>query len=526
MIPRVLSIAGTDPTGGAGIHADLKSISAAGGYAMGAVTAVVAQNTHGVTDIHYPPVEALTAQLEAVSSDIQIDAVKIGMLGRVDYIDAVRAWLEKTAPKVLVLDPVMVATSGDRLIDEQAEEHLRQLFDFATVITPNTPELEILVGAQRGEIRGVDDAVDAARRLAAETGSWVAVKGGHLEGSEISNYLVSAEGSLAETRSARIETSSTHGTGCSQSSALATRLAAGDSGQEALDWVSSWLTESIARADQLQVGSGNGPIDHFFRMRKFSHPEELVGPSLAHTAVLGELAEPVAVPESQAEKPLQTIEPAGPWTAMLAGLSENILQQTIGDGFLTALQSGSLSTREFVAYQVQDALYLERYAKALSLLAAKSPLQEETAFWAGSASNTYEVEQELHRSWLARREVADFLKTVPSAPSKVTSGYTDFLLARATIDDYVVGAAAVLPCFWMYADISLYMAEANRPDHPYRSWLETYQDQDFVLATQKAIAIVERLFEEARPDQRERATRAYLEACLWEREFFQQASYL
>ena len=143
-IPRVLSIAGTDPTGGAGIQADLKSIAANGGYGMAVVTALVAQNTMGVRSVHLPPASFLIEQLDAVSDDVEIDAVKIGMLANAEIIDTVRGWLGRVRPPLVVLDPVMVATSGDRLLDVEAEVAMRSLLSQVDLVTPNIPELAVL----------------------------------------------------------------------------------------------------------------------------------------------------------------------------------------------------------------------------------------------------------------------------------------------------------------------------------------------------------------------------------------------
>src|SRR6476661_2333466 len=182
-IPRVLAIAGSDPSGGAGIQADLKSIAAHGGYGMAAITALTAQNTQGVRAVHVPPAAFLTAQLDAISDDIGIDAVKIGMLGDASVIDAVRNWLEKVRPAVVVLDPVMVATSGDRLLQESAEAALQTILPLADLITPNLAELAILLK----EPVAVDwsEALAQGKRLAALTGTTVLVKGGHLTGGHL-----------------------------------------------------------------------------------------------------------------------------------------------------------------------------------------------------------------------------------------------------------------------------------------------------------------------------------------------------
>lgn len=524
-IPRVLSIAGTDPTGGAGIHADIKSITAAGGYAMGAVTALVSQNTHGVTDVHYPDASVLTTQLEAVSADVIVDAVKIGMLGQTAYIDAVNQWLEKTKPPIVVIDPVMVATSGDRLIDEDAEQHLRQLFHRATVLTPNTPELEILAGCESGSILSDEGAIDAARTLAQQYDVLVAVKGGHLDGERIINHLVAAHGIVATTMQPRIQTKSTHGTGCSQSSALATRLAAGENPQDALGWVTRWLHDSMRAADELQVGTGHGPIDHSHRARTLA-AHALSTPWLSQTVDLQAFAsDPSSDLLLHADAVARyRIQPAGQWTRLLAQLTHDILEQTLFDDFLTGLREGTLETWEFTAYQRQDTHYLNRYARALAALAARASDPVHTVFWSSGSASAISVEQVLHHTWLAEVTGEELTQVASMAITPITAGYTNHLLANTALESYVVGAAAVLPCYWMYAEIGLRLSEINTEDHPYHAWLTTYQDEAFTRSTQQAIAIVESLLAAASAPEREQAMRAFIEASLWEREFFDQAS--
>ena len=226
-VPRVLSIAGTDPSGGAGIQADLKSIAANGGYGMAVVTALVAQNTHGVRSVHVPPVAFLEEQLHAVSDDVQIDAVKIGMLGTTEVIGAVTGWLDRVRPPIVVLDPVMVATSGDRLLSADAEGALRGLLPRAAIVTPNLPELAIL--AEEPVLHDWRDIVAQAGRVSSRYGVRVLAKGGHLAGDRMPDALVENTGaglSVTEFPGARVASTNTHGTGCSLSSALATRVAA------------------------------------------------------------------------------------------------------------------------------------------------------------------------------------------------------------------------------------------------------------------------------------------------------------
>ncbi|MBB5639459.1 bifunctional hydroxymethylpyrimidine kinase/phosphomethylpyrimidine kinase [Cryobacterium roopkundense] len=275
-IPRVLSIAGTDPTGGAGIQADLKSVSANGGYGMAVVTALVAQNTRGVRSVHLPPVSFLREQLDAVSDDVVIDAVKIGMLSNQAVIDEVSGWLRRVRPPIVVLDPVMVATSGDRLLDEPAEAALRGLLSLAHLVTPNLPELAVL--AERPEAPTWPEALAQALTVSAAHSVIVLVKGGHLAGDASPDALVDASGSLSGGRTViemsvdRVPTRNTHGTGCSLSSAIATQQVLLGDWEQALTVCKAWLTASLRHADELEVGRGNGPINHFATLWAAARP--------------------------------------------------------------------------------------------------------------------------------------------------------------------------------------------------------------------------------------------------------------
>lgn len=260
-IPRVLSIAGTDPSGGAGIQADLKSIAANGGYGMAVVTALVAQNTQGVRAVHIPPVDFLRAQLESVSDDVQIDAVKIGMLGNSDIIQVVTDWLRTHPAPVVVLDPVMIATSGDRLLDSNAETALRALLHHAHLITPNMPELAVLANAS--EATDWTGVLQQAREVARNYHTLVLAKGGHLHANHAPDALVAPSGDMVEFSAERIHTRNTHGTGCSYSAALATLRPQKTNWTDAVKEAKAWLTESIRHSDALHVGHGHGPISHF-----------------------------------------------------------------------------------------------------------------------------------------------------------------------------------------------------------------------------------------------------------------------
>jgi hydroxymethylpyrimidine/phosphomethylpyrimidine kinase len=261
--PIALTIAGSDSSGGAGIQADLKSFAALGVYGASVITALTAQNTRGVTGIHPVPPDFVTAQIDAVFSDLAVDAVKIGMVAQLATIDAIAAGLTHWRPQHVVLDPVMVATSGDRLLAADAVEALRKkLIPQASLITPNLPEAAALLGepvaASEAEIEG------QGRRLLAMGCPAVLIKGGHGQGAESTDYLVTASRIIA-LPAPRIATGNTHGTGCSLSSAIAAGLAKGEDMETAVRNAKVWVSAAIAAADRFSVGHGHGPIHHFHR---------------------------------------------------------------------------------------------------------------------------------------------------------------------------------------------------------------------------------------------------------------------
>lgn len=513
--PRVLSIAGTDPTGGAGTAADLKSIAAAGGFGMAAVTVVVAQNTHGVSDIHVPPAEFLAEQLRAVSDDVELEAVKTGMLGTAEIIEAVHTWLSAHPPRVLVVDPVMVATSGDRLLEPEAEQAMIRFCSLATVVTPNIDELAVLTGEPRAHDE--DEALAQAARWSEATGVAVVVKTGHLDSREVTNTWIAADGTRHRVHSTRVDTTSTHGTGCSLAAALATRLGAGEDPATALAWVTDWLHEAISHGAALQVGSGNGPVDHAHRARRLAAAGS-AAPWVAAGAVPERWEQPAQLAALvTADGPAASVSPVGPWTEALWAAGAPLAGAIEDSGFVAALVDGSLPEGQFSFYLAQDAHYLQRYSRALATLAEISEAPAAREFWSDSSRHCVDTELELHRAWLAARPDA-----AEVAVSPVTSAYTDFLLARALGDPTAVGAAAALPCFWLYAQVGASLPEV--PDeHPYAGWLLTYRDPTFVEGVRGALSIVERELEGADPEVRAEAARAFLLACRHELEFFEQA---
>ncbi|MFT4296347.1 MAG: bifunctional hydroxymethylpyrimidine kinase/phosphomethylpyrimidine kinase [Micropruina sp.] len=476
-VPNVLSIAGTDPTGGAGIQADLKAIGACGGYGMAVVTALVAQNTTGVREVHYPDTGFLRAQLDAVSDDVAIDAVKLGMLGTVEVIATVRDWLERVRPTAVVLDPVMVATSGDRLLDAAAEAAMRELARLADVLTPNVPELAVLAGVEPASTWS--QTLDQAQRVAAATGALVVAKGGHLDDATVSDALVGPDGLLAQVEHPRLATRNTHGTGCSLSSALATRHAVTGDWALALAESSDWLAASIARGDDLDVGRGNGPVHH-------------VGP--LWEAAGGPLPGPIT----------------DWWWQQASGIRDAIAELP----FVRALGDGTLPTEAFTWYLAQDALYLGRYAQSLAAASRMATDEAERAFWHECSTSAIATELQLHESWVAPEVVAQ------TRPSPVTTAYLDHFADAEATGDYAVLTAALLPCFWIYAEVGDALAARNRPGHPYADWLATYSDEAFAESTRRAIAITETAARRAGAGSRMAAARAFRAACVHEREFF------
>ena len=257
---RVLSIAGSDSGGGAGIQADLKTFSALGCYGMTAITAITAQNTQGVRAIHGVPPEMLRAQIEAVVEDIGVDAVKIGMLHSPEVVAVVADALRRHHLPHVVLDPVMVATSGDRLMaDETVQVLVRELFPLATVVTPNLDEAALLLGRA---IPGIEALDDAARALLALGAPAVLLKGGHLPGDEVVDVLALPGGTLQYLRSPRIATHNGHGTGCTLSSAIAAFLAQGHKLPQAVEKARAYILGAIAAGADVHTGQGHGPLNH------------------------------------------------------------------------------------------------------------------------------------------------------------------------------------------------------------------------------------------------------------------------
>ena len=273
-----LTVAGSDPSGGAGIQADLKTFSALGAYGTAVLTALTAQSTRGVTGTCSVPAPFVLSQLETLAADVRIDAVKIGMLARAEVVEAVEAFLHRWDPagdRVVVLDPVMVATSGDPLVADDAVAGIRALLPRARLVTPNVPEAGRLLGVPAAS--DVGGMIVQAERLRGLGPVWVLLKGGHLPGPDATDVLVGPDGAHVLT-GPRVDTRHTHGTGCTLSSAVAVLAARLGDWPAAAAAAKEWLTGAIRAADGLRVGSGIGPVHHFHELWQALHEGPGVSP--------------------------------------------------------------------------------------------------------------------------------------------------------------------------------------------------------------------------------------------------------
>jgi hydroxymethylpyrimidine/phosphomethylpyrimidine kinase len=266
----VVTIAGVDPSAGAGALADVKAISAQRAYACAVITALTAQNTQTVTGIHAVPARFVLEQMDVLFADVAIDAAKIGMVGARPVIEAVAQGLEHWVPPFIVLDPVMIAKSGDALLEREAVGALREaLLPLATVITPNLPEAGVLLEQRAPEsVREMQRAAERLRETMNHAGErWVLLKGGHLPAGDAIDLLTNGD-KMIELAAPRVQTKNTHGTGCTLSSALAALLPQVGDVPEAARRAKAYLTQALMHADQLTVGRGHGPVQHFHAMWK------------------------------------------------------------------------------------------------------------------------------------------------------------------------------------------------------------------------------------------------------------------
>ncbi|MBP3485979.1 MAG: bifunctional hydroxymethylpyrimidine kinase/phosphomethylpyrimidine kinase, partial [Oscillospiraceae bacterium] len=355
-----LSIAGSDSSGGAGIQADIKTMSAHGVYAMTAVTALTAQNTCGVTGILESPADFLAAQLDAVFTDIFPDAVKIGMIPSAELICTAAEKLQHYGARNIVVDPVMVATSGSRLMQAEALDALKtKLLPLAALVTPNIPEAQVISGM---EIKSVQDMEEAAQRIHRECGCPVLLKGGHALND--ANDLLWTKDGARWFHGRRIDNPNTHGTGCTLSSAIASNLAKGMALADAVGRAKEYISGALAA--MLDLGGGSGPMNHLFDLRSgFMGSGETLCARLRRAA-------------------------AQVWDACL----KHPFVQGVGDG--------SLPVEKFQYYMLQDYLYLFEYARVFAAGVMKAGEEEVMQRIARSVEAILNGEMNIHRAYMQR----------------------------------------------------------------------------------------------------------------------------
>ncbi|KAJ2726343.1 trifunctional hydroxymethylpyrimidine kinase/phosphomethylpyrimidine kinase/thiaminase [Coemansia sp. Benny D115] len=461
----VLTIAGSDSSGGAGIQADLKTFMAHGTYGLSVITALTAQNTQEVRSIMSVPREMVEQQMEAVLEDIPVRAAKTGMLADAEVIGAVAAvWRQRGTSIPLVVDPVMVATSGRRLLCAEALDALRnELLPLATAVTPNLREAEVLLDMSVGSLDSVDAMKQAACQLGERFGIPVAVvKGGHLQsGTRVFDVVYLADRAQTEVvESLRAESTSTHGTGCTLSAAIAAGLANGLDHAAAVRAGIAYVNTAIHAA--YPMGQGHGPVDH------------------AHALRVN------AVPRATPHNP-------HPFTEYLKQETHGLWQQYIGHAFVRQVGAGTIKRSSFTHYLKQDYIYLKHYARAAALSAYKSDGFRELAS-AATSIQTCVRESALHvhlcEQWGIAREQME-----AEAESVGSVAYTRYILDRGMAGDLLELLVAMYPCLLGYGEAAAAQAghlASVREGNEYWPWVESYAGDEF----QGAVAAGRRVIED------------------------------
>ncbi|MCJ1306669.1 hypothetical protein MMC25_000312 [Agyrium rufum] len=454
---RVLLIAGSDSSGGAGLEADQKVTAVHGCYAMTATTALTAQNTQGVEDIHVTPPTFVKKQIDACINDIGVDVVKIGMLASASTVEVVIDCLENHGRPTCVIDPVMMSTTGHQLLPPDAVRSFRALLPLATILTPNIPEAGLLLegaGKSMPEVQTVNDLTSLAKSLLSLGPKWVLLKGGHLpltrqyvvamndaEKAFVVDILVSQDNTTV-LRSDWSKSRNTHGTGCSLASAIASNLATGntivDSVRKACQYVNAGIRLSIAR------GTGSGPINHFHSSYMLPFPPDC-------------------------------------FFDYLISQSESTWREYTHHDFVLRLANGTLALPRFKNFLIQDYLFLAQFSRALALSASKLSRIKDIAKGARQIS-VMEHEVEMHIEYckgfgISREEME------LASPSQACLAYTGYVLDIGHSQDWFALRVSLAPCTIGYGMIGrrLYDDEATvRGDaNPYWQWIESYKSQEY-----------------------------------------------
>ncbi|KAH7308089.1 Phosphomethylpyrimidine kinase-domain-containing protein [Stachybotrys elegans] len=499
---RVLVIAGSDSSGGAGLEADQKVLAAHGCYAMTATTALTVQNTLGVRNIHVIPAAFVEQQIDACIEDVGVDVVKTGMLAAAETIEMVAKMVDKHGITKIVVDPVMASTSGSTLLPEEAIEQLvKHLLPRTYVLTPNMPEAGLILAHHGGaapEVRSVDDLEAMARRIQALGPRWVLLKGGHLPFTDamlvspaaeqnriVVDVLVGPEDQVLRVQSPWQDSSSTHGTGCSLASAIAAGLAKGDDVPTAVRAACRYIEAAIRTAPQL--GHGHGPLNHFHST--YSLP---FSP--------GYFLEYLHAREDVSAQ----------W------------QRYITHPFVMAMGDGTLPLESFKSYIIQDYQFLIQFARANALAAYKATSIEDIASSA-MVVDTIMQEIKLHVNYCKTFDIP--LSDLQSADEhQACTAYTRYVLDIGQSQDWLALQVALAPCLFGYADIAkmlLAHPDTQKTDNVYWQWIETYASEEYMKGVRILSELLEKHIQAQSPSRVQELVRIFIHATKMEIGFWE-----
>ncbi|KAH5387384.1 hypothetical protein HBI33_065030 [Parastagonospora nodorum] len=470
-IKRILVIAGSDSSGGAGLEADQKVIAAHGCYAMTATTALTAQNTLGVQDIHHIPPQFLQKQIDAVCQDVGVDVVKTGMLASAESIEIVADAIRRHDVATTVVDPVMVSTSGSQLLPETAVSTLiNHLLPLTTILTPNLPEAKLLLSVAGVEVRepeNVEDIIAMAHRIQGLGPRWVLLKGGHLpltrgkmvskaesEKEVVLNVLVGESG-LTLMESEYLKSDNTHGTGCSLASAIACNLAAGVSMVKAVKQANHYVEAGIKTS--VSLGHGSGPINHF------------------HSTYTLPFTPGRFIPYLLDREDIQ-----GPW------------KQYTQHDFVQRMGDSTLPVENFKYYMIQDYLFLVQFARATALAAYKSSSLKDIDRSVQQVV-TLQKEIQLHIDYCKEYGLEE-TDITEQEEDQATTAYTRYVLDIGQSQDWLALQVALLPCLIGYGMIARRLYEdpkTVREGSRYWAWIEQYIGQEYMDAMVRGSDLIE-----------------------------------
>ncbi|KAL6859307.1 Phosphomethylpyrimidine kinase domain-containing protein [Trichoderma novae-zelandiae] len=503
---KVLVIAGSDPSGGAGLEADQKVLAAHGCYAMASTTALTIQNTKGVTGVHVIPSEVVGKQIEACLEDVGADVIKTGMLASAETIQVIAQMVTKYKVPALVVDPVMVSTSGAQLLPHEAIAQLTQhLLPHTTVLTPNIPEATLLLsqnGLETGEIKSVSDVETMGRKIQELGPKWVLVKGGHMpfrrdltvaktkeEREVVVDVLIGPEGRIVRIESPYQESTSTHGTGCSLASAIAARLAQGADVPAAVRGACRYIEAGIKTAPK--IGHGHGPLDHFHSTYTLPFsPGYFVEYLLEHPAV------------------------------------RDVWNDFVYHPFVMALGNGTLPLESFKGYIVQDYLYLVHFSRANALAAYKAKT-------IGDISRSNQIvshilhEMKLHINYCNSFGISES-EIEATEELQACTAYTRYVLDVGQSEDWLALQMALAPCLLGYGAVAKMLhahADTVRDGNTYWAWIENYTADDYVEAVRLGSELLEKNIRLQSPSRIEELIKIFVHATRMEIGFWEMFPY-